>query len=130
MDRNQASIVNDDEREREHTTYTSQVAEAHIEAFMHARHKKTGKMPWSRAGADNVLHIRATMASKDWASTWQSTVLSALGAAASKEKCAIYSTLPDDDAPRGMSYPSCMVQHLAHESFADCLELRRIAPLQ
>src|SRR5262245_43717562 len=80
--RNQAYIVNYDEREREHKTYTSQVAESHIDALINARHKKTGKMQWSREGADNVLQIRATMASKEWTSKWQSTVLSALGAAA------------------------------------------------
>jgi hypothetical protein len=82
IDRNQAYIVNYDERAREHKTYTSQVAESHIDALINARHKKTGKMQWSHAGADNVLQIRATMASKEWASTWQSTVLSALGVAA------------------------------------------------
>ena len=82
IDRNQAYIINYDEREREHKTYTSQVAESHIDALINARHKKTGKMQWSREGADNVLQIRASMASKEWASTWQSTVLSALGAAA------------------------------------------------
>jgi hypothetical protein len=80
--RNQAYIINYDERERERKTYTSQVAESHIEALINARHKKTGKMQWSREGADNVLQIRATMASKEWASKWQSTVLSALGVAA------------------------------------------------
>jgi hypothetical protein len=37
-------------------------------------------MQWSREGADNVLQIRATMASDEWASQWQSAVLLALGA--------------------------------------------------
>jgi hypothetical protein len=53
-----------------------------VDSLINARHKKTGKMQWSREGADNVLQIRATMASKEWTSKWQSTVLSALGAAA------------------------------------------------
>ena len=82
IERNQASIVNYDERATAHKTYTSQGAEAHIETLMNARHKQTRKMQWSREGADNVLQIRATMASNEWASKWQSTVLSALGAAA------------------------------------------------
>jgi len=82
IDRNQAYIINYDERATAHKTYTSQVAESHIDSLINARHKKTGKMQWSREGADNVLQIRATMASKEWTSTWQSTVLAALGAAA------------------------------------------------
>jgi hypothetical protein len=63
IDRNQAYIVNYDERETAHKTYTSQVAESHVDSLINARHKKTGKMQWSREGADNVLQIRATMAS-------------------------------------------------------------------
>jgi hypothetical protein len=82
IERNQAYIVNYDERATTHQTYTSQVAESHIDTLINARHKRTGKMQWSREGADNVLQIRATMASNEWASKWQSTVLSALGAAA------------------------------------------------
>jgi len=82
IDRNQAYLINYDERDTAHKTYTSQVAESHIDTLINARHKKTGKMQWSREGADNVLQIRATMASKEWTSKWQSTVLSALGAAA------------------------------------------------
>jgi hypothetical protein len=82
IDHNQAYIVDYDERATTHQTYTSQVAESHIDSLINARHKRTGKMQWSREGADNVLQIRATMASKEWVSKWQSTVLSALGAAA------------------------------------------------
>ena len=82
IDRNQAYIINYDERATTHQTYTSQVAESHIDTLINARHKRTGKMQWSREGADNVLQIRATMASKEWVSKWQSTVLSALGATA------------------------------------------------
>jgi len=82
IERNQAYIINYDARATAHKTYTSQVAESHIDSLINVRHKKTGKMQWSRAGADNVLQIRATMASNEWASTWQRTVLSALGAAA------------------------------------------------
>ena len=82
IERNQAYIVNYDERATAHKTYTRQVAESHIDTLINARHKKTRKMQWSREGADNVLQIRATMASKEWVSKWQSTVLSALGATA------------------------------------------------
>jgi len=82
IERNQAYIVNYDERATAHKTYTSQVAESHIDTLINARHKKTRKMQWSREGADNVLQIRATMASKEWVSKWQRTVLSALGATA------------------------------------------------
>ena len=79
IDRNQAYLVNYDARAMAHKTYTSQVIESHIDVLINARHKKTRKMQWSRDGADNVLQIRATMASDEWASKWQSAVLSALG---------------------------------------------------
>jgi len=82
INRNQAYIVNYHERAQANKTYTSQVAESHIDSLINARHKRTGKMQWSREGADNVLQIRATMASNEWASKWLPTVLSALGAAA------------------------------------------------
>jgi hypothetical protein len=51
-----------------------------VYVLINARHKKTRKIQWSRDRADNVLQIRATMASDEWASKWQSAVLSALGA--------------------------------------------------
>src|SRR5207248_11401407 len=79
IDRNQVYLVNYDARAMAHQTYTSQVIESHIDVLINARHKKTRKMQWSRDGADNVLQIRATMASNEWASKWQSAVLSALG---------------------------------------------------
>jgi hypothetical protein len=45
--------------------------------------RKSGReQPRSGEAADNVLQIRVTMASKEWVSKWQSTVLSALGATA------------------------------------------------
>jgi len=59
-----------------------QVAESHIDSVLNARHKKTGKMQWSREGAHNVLQIRAEIISKGWPEQWQGAVLSALGAVA------------------------------------------------
>jgi hypothetical protein len=49
---------------------------------MNARHKRTKKMPWTRAGAHHVLQIRALMASDEWESKGPDVVLVALGAAA------------------------------------------------
>jgi len=69
-------------RARANQTYTSQVAESHIDSIINARHKKTGKMQWTREGAHNVLQIRAMIASNEWDAKWQSPVLSALRAAA------------------------------------------------
>ena len=80
--RNQAYIVNYDERERANKTYTSQVAESHIDSLINTRHKRTKKMQWTREGAHHVLQIRAMMASDDWERNCQDTVLSALGAVA------------------------------------------------
>jgi hypothetical protein len=44
IERNQAYIVNYDARAITHQTYTSQVAESHIDTLINARHKRTGKM--------------------------------------------------------------------------------------
>ncbi len=65
-----------DARDQAHKTYTSQVAESHIEALIHARYKRTKKMQWTREGAHHVLQIRAMMASDAWESTCQGAVLS------------------------------------------------------
>ena len=75
-------IVNYEEREQANKTYTSQVAESHIDVLINARHKRTKKMQWTREGAHHVLQIRAMMASEEWESQGQGAVLSALGAVA------------------------------------------------
>jgi hypothetical protein len=82
LQRNQAYLVNYQERDQANRTYTSQVAESHIDSLINARHKRTKKMQWTREGAHHVLQIRAMMASDDWDRQCQRTVLSALGAAA------------------------------------------------
>jgi predicted ArsR family transcriptional regulator len=78
---NKAYIVNYGERKRVNKTYTSQVAESHIESVINARHKRSGKMQWTREGAHNVLQIRAIMTNQEWDNKWQGAVLSALGIA-------------------------------------------------
>jgi hypothetical protein len=80
--RNQAYLVNYDARAQSNKTYTSQVAESHVDALINARHKRTKKMQWTREGAHHVLQIRAMMASEEWESKCHGAVLSALGAAA------------------------------------------------
>jgi hypothetical protein len=82
LDRNQAYLVNYEERDQQNQTYTSQVAESHIESIINARHKRSGKMQWTREGAHKVLQIRGVIASNDWGERWQSAVLSALNVAA------------------------------------------------
>ena len=81
LKQNQDYIVNYEERRQLGNTFTTQVAESHIEAIINARHKKSGKMQWSREGAHNVLQIRSEIISKTWIGQWQWAVLSALGAA-------------------------------------------------
>lgn len=78
LKRNKGYLVNYEERHKANEAYTSQVAESHIESVINARHKKSGKMQWTREGAHNVLQIRAKMISREWESQWQQTVLSAL----------------------------------------------------
>jgi len=81
LKQNQEYIVNYESRKEMGKTFTSQVAESHIESIINARHKKSGKMQWSRKGAHNVLQIRSEIISKTWTKQWQQAVLSALGAA-------------------------------------------------
>ena len=82
LHRNQAYLVNYDARDQANKTYTSQVAESHIDALINARHKRTKKMQWTREGAHHVLQIRAMMASDEWESKGQGAVLAALGVVA------------------------------------------------
>jgi len=81
IQRNQSYIVNYEERNNAKKPYTSQVAESHVDTIINARHKKTRKMQWTRAGAHHVLQIRAMIASDEWGSKWQNAVLSTLTAA-------------------------------------------------
>ena len=80
LKQNQDYIVNYNERKEMGKTFTSQVAESHIESIINARHKKSGKMQWSREGAHNLLQIRSEIISKTWVGQWQQAVISALGA--------------------------------------------------
>jgi len=82
LSRNQAYLLNYQERSNQGETYTSQVAESHVESIINARHKKSGKMQWTREGAHNVLQIRGKIASNKWSKGWQGPVLSALGVVA------------------------------------------------
>ncbi len=82
IDSNQTYIVNYEERAQANQTYTSQVAESHIESLINARQKRSKKMQWTREGAHQVLQIRAKMESKEWKQQWQKAVMSALGAVA------------------------------------------------
>jgi len=77
-----AYLINYDERESSGKTYTSQVAESHIDSLVNARHKRKRKMQWTREGAHNVLQIRAKMVSQEWNDQWQDTILKALIGAA------------------------------------------------
>ena len=79
---NQGYLVNYEERERKNQPFSSQVAESHIESLVNARHKRSGKMQWTRDGAHKVLQIRGMIASNEWEQRWQSAVLQALGVAA------------------------------------------------
>ena len=78
LERNKAYLVHYEERAKAHKTYTSQVAESHIESLINARHNKSGKMQWTRAGAHKVLQIRGVIISNEWEDRWQGALLSAL----------------------------------------------------
>ena len=82
LKRNRDYLVNYEKRKNANQSYTSQVAESHIESLINARHKKKGKMQWTREGAHNVLQIRAAMISDEWTTRWQGTVLKIIADAA------------------------------------------------
>ena len=82
LERNQAYLVNYEERDQNTLTYTSQVAETHIDTIINDRYKRTKKMQWTREGAHNVLQIRGLIESDEWRDRWQRPVLSALIGAA------------------------------------------------
>lgn len=82
LQRNRAYLINYQSRKQRNQTYTSQVAESHIETLINARHKKKGKMQWTREGAHRVLQIRASMASGEWNRKWQKTVMKSMGVGA------------------------------------------------
>ncbi len=66
LQRNQQYLINYDQRQQSNQTFTSQVAESHIDTVINARHKRDGKMQWSREGANSVLQIRAAVISAEW----------------------------------------------------------------
>ena len=82
LENNQDYLVNYQKRQEQNQTFTSQVAETHIDAIINERHKKSKKMQWTREGAHNVLQVRGSMASDEWKEGWQSPIMSALGAVA------------------------------------------------
>ncbi len=71
-------LVNYNERKKANKTFTSQIAEAHIDTIINARHKRKQKMQWTREGAHNVLQVRAIIASNKWEGKWLDLVLTTL----------------------------------------------------
>lgn len=82
LESNQAYLVNYQERDEQGLTYTSQVAESHIDSMINERHKKSKKMQWTRDGAHNILQITGVLASKEWSRRWQTSVVRALTSSA------------------------------------------------
>ena len=58
LENNQTYLIHYAERDEKGLTYTSQVAESHIDTIINDRFKRTKKMQWTREGAHNVLQIR------------------------------------------------------------------------
>ena len=74
ISRNAAQVINYNERHHANLPYTTHVAESTIEHLLNARLRKRQKMQWSRRGADNVLQLRAAMASNQWPSMWNNFI--------------------------------------------------------
>lgn len=73
--RNKKRVVNYKERAQNKLIYTSHVAESTVEHLINDRFKRKQKMQWSREGAHNILQIRASIASNDWAYEWEDIVM-------------------------------------------------------
>lgn len=82
LENNQAYLVNYEERDKQGLSYTSQVAESHIDTIINDRFKRTKKMQWTHDGAHNILQIRGMITSNEWDENWQVPVISALTVAA------------------------------------------------
>ena len=82
LESNQAYLVDYADREEKALSYTSQVAESHIDTIINDRFKRTKKMQWTRDGAHSVLQVRSLIESKQWGDQWQAPVLTALMSAA------------------------------------------------
>lgn len=82
LENNQAYLVHYADREKKGLTYTSQVAESHIDTIINDRFKRTKKMQWTREGAHNVLQIRGLVESNEWSDRWEQPVMSTLVASA------------------------------------------------
>jgi hypothetical protein len=64
---NKDKLVNYMTRKTNKLPYTSNVAEATVESQINIRFKRKQKMQWNRENAHNVLQLRTTIASNEWA---------------------------------------------------------------
>jgi hypothetical protein len=67
LSNNRDKLVNYMIRKTNKLPYTSNVAEATVESQINIRFKRKQKMQWHRENAHNVLQLRTTIASKEWA---------------------------------------------------------------
>lgn len=67
LSNNQDKLVNYMARKVNQLPYTSNVAEATVESQINIRFKRKQKMQWHRENAHNVLQLRTTIASNEWA---------------------------------------------------------------
>ena len=70
LSNNREYLVNYSERNKQSLAYTSSIIESSVENIINERHKKKQKAQWTREGAHNVLQIRTSRASKNWAEEW------------------------------------------------------------
>ena len=68
---NKSHLCHYSEKEKNGLLFTSHVAESTVEHLINERHKRKQKMQWTRESADNVLQIRAAIASNEWLNNWE-----------------------------------------------------------
>ena len=67
-------IVNYQERLDNNQTFTSSFAESTVESLINQRCKGKKHMRWTREGLNNILQIRAAIASNSWNNIWKMVI--------------------------------------------------------
>ena len=74
IENNIEMIVNYQERLDNNQIFTSSFAESTVESLINQRCKGKKHMRWTREGLNNILQIRAAIASNSWNNIWKMVV--------------------------------------------------------
>lgn len=74
IENNRHMIVNYQERRDNKQIFTSSFAESTVESLINQRCKGKKHMRWTREGLNNILQIRAAIASNNWNNIWKMVI--------------------------------------------------------